>query len=92
VTGRQRQSRFLPSRLGLCGFAAAETERDREAAAEPLLPFAATEQRRAPLSNQRKEGGAMYELHLRYLEARRVREAEPPAAAEVALRARTAGA
>jgi hypothetical protein len=34
----------------------------------------------------------MYELHLRYLEARRVREAEPPAAAEVALRARTAGA
>jgi tRNA-splicing ligase RtcB (3'-phosphate/5'-hydroxy nucleic acid ligase) len=33
----------------------------------------------------------MYELHLRYLEARRVREAEPPAAAEVALRARTAG-
>jgi hypothetical protein len=30
----------------------------------------------------------MYELHLRYLEARRVREADPPAAAEVVLRAR----
>jgi hypothetical protein len=30
----------------------------------------------------------MYELHLRYLEARRVREVEPPAAAEAALRAR----
>jgi hypothetical protein len=30
----------------------------------------------------------MHELHLRYLEARRVREAEPLGAAEVALRAR----
>jgi hypothetical protein len=30
----------------------------------------------------------MHELHLRYLEARRVREAEPLAAAEVTLRAR----
>ena len=30
----------------------------------------------------------MHELHLRYLEARRVREAQPLAAAEVALRAR----
>ena len=30
----------------------------------------------------------MYELHLRHLEARRVREATPPTAAEVALRAR----
>jgi hypothetical protein len=30
----------------------------------------------------------MHELHLRHLEARRVREVEPLAAAEVALRAR----
>ena len=30
----------------------------------------------------------MHELHLRYLEARRVREAEPLGAVEVALRAR----
>jgi hypothetical protein len=30
----------------------------------------------------------MHELHLRYLEARRVREAKPLGAAEVALRAR----